>query len=137
MNNQNVFDTAGPDGERLATLAWLLFGGGLVLFVAVLGFLLVALYGAAKARRTLGHPRFIVAGGIIMPVVVLTALLAHTLGLARALGLPLPGDVPPLRGAPWPCVQRRSAANGPAVLHQLGRDHARRKEARVGVGFRF
>jgi cytochrome c oxidase subunit II len=97
MNNQNVFDTAGPDGERLATLAWLLFGGGLVLFVAVLGFLLVALYGAAKARRTLGHPRFIVAGGIIMPVVVLTALLAHTLGLARALGLPLPGDVPPLR----------------------------------------
>lgn len=97
MNSQNVFDTAGPDGDRLAMLAWLLFGGGLILFVAVLGFLLVALYGAARARRTLGNPRFIVAGGIVMPVVVLTALLLHTLGLARALGLPMPGGEPPLR----------------------------------------
>jgi cytochrome c oxidase subunit 2 len=95
MNVQSVLAPAGPDGERLAELSWLLFGGGTLIFLAVAAFLAAAAFGGPSARAALGSRRFILAGGVGFPVVVLTALLLHTLFLARALGMP--GTDPPLR----------------------------------------
>jgi adhesin HecA-like repeat protein len=62
MNTQSMLSPAGPDGELLLELAWLLFGGGMVIFLAVAGFLAVASFGGARARATLGSRRFILAG---------------------------------------------------------------------------
>jgi cytochrome c oxidase subunit 2 len=56
-----------------------------------------ATWGGNRTRRTLGSRRFILAGGIAFPVVVLTALLFHTFGVARALVQPLPEGGSPLR----------------------------------------
>jgi cytochrome c oxidase subunit 2 len=95
VNAQSVLTPAGPDGERLAELSWLLFGGGAMIFLAVAAFLAAAAFGGPSARATLGSRRFILAGGVAFPVVVLTALLLHALFLARALGMP--GTEPPLR----------------------------------------
>ncbi|MBU8536588.1 cytochrome c oxidase subunit II [Falsiroseomonas tokyonensis] len=97
MNLQSAMHPAGPDGERIAALSWLLFGGGGAIFVLVMVLVLVAVVGGRWERRLLGSRRAIVVGGIAFPVVVLTALLLHTLGLARAIGLPLAGGEPPLR----------------------------------------
>lgn len=96
MNAQSVLAPAGPDGDLLAQLSWLLFAGGAIIFLAVLAFILAAALGGEAARRTLRSRRFILAGGVAFPVVVLSVLLLHTLGLARALSLPLPGGTPPL-----------------------------------------
>ena len=95
MNAQSVLAPAGPDGERLADLSWLLFGGAAVIFLAVAGFLALAAFGGPAARATLGSRRFILAGGVAFPVILLSALLLHTFGLARALGMP--DEAPPLR----------------------------------------
>lgn len=92
MNAQSVLAPAGPDGERLAELSWLLFGGGALIFLAVAGLLAAAAFGTPAARATLGSRRFILAGGVGFPVVVLTALLLHVLFLARALGMPGEGQ---------------------------------------------
>jgi cytochrome c oxidase subunit 2 len=92
---QNVLVPYGADGARIAELSWLLFGGGALVFLAVAAFLALAAFGAPALRAGIGSRRFILAGGVAFPVVVLGALLLHALFLARALGMP--GAEPPLR----------------------------------------
>lgn len=95
MNAQSVLSPAGPDGEKLAELSWLLFAGGALIFLAVGACLAGAMFGGAAARGAIGSRRFILAGGVAFPVLVLSALLLHVLFLARALGMP--GEGEPLR----------------------------------------
>jgi cytochrome c oxidase subunit 2 len=69
---QSVLHPAGPDAAVIANLSWVLFGGGAVIFVAVMALM-------ALSMRPEGRPvaaRWWIAGaGIAFPVVVLTALL--------------------------------------------------------------
>lgn len=95
MNAQSVLSPAGPDGQRLAELSWLLFACGAAIFVAVALVLALAIFGGQRARAAVGSQRFILAGGVAFPVVVLTALLLHVLWLAQALALP--GSLPAMR----------------------------------------
>ncbi len=96
MNGQSILAPAGPDGERLADLSWLLFGAGGLIFLVVMALTVVALWGGAFERRLLASRPFILAAGIAFPVIALSALLLHNFSLGRALGLPLPGGGPPL-----------------------------------------
>lgn len=75
-----VLDPRGDVAARAAELTWLLTWGALVIFVITLGLLAVALWGPARLRRGLGRRTLVMAGGVVFPVTVLTALLAYTLG---------------------------------------------------------
>jgi cytochrome c oxidase subunit 2 len=97
MSPQSVLSAAGPHGAQIAQLTWLLFGGGAVIFAAVLLFLVAALLAGPRMRATLGSTRFVLAAGVGFPVVVLSLLLVHVLLVGRAVSLPLPGGPAPLR----------------------------------------
>lgn len=79
-----VLDPAGPQADPIAKLSWVLFIGSGIIFGIVLLALAVALFGG-KWRRRIANDKFIIAGGIILPVVTLTALLVY--GLTVTAGL--------------------------------------------------
>lgn len=83
---QAVLAPMGPEASLLARLSWLLFAGGGAIFVLTMVLLVLALGGGPGMRRRLASRRAILLGGIAFPVVVLSALLVHTLVLAAGLG---------------------------------------------------
>ncbi|HYF07190.1 MAG TPA: c-type cytochrome [Acetobacteraceae bacterium] len=84
---QSPLDPRGIQAERLADLSWVLFVGGTLIFGLVFVLTTLALYAPPHWRKAMGSARFIIGGGIVFPVVTLTALLAYTLGVNRALAL--------------------------------------------------
>ena len=72
---QSALAPAGPEGEILAEMAWVLFIGGTVIFVAVMALALWALRGG----RALSERALIVGGDIVFPTVTLAILLVYTL----------------------------------------------------------
>ena len=92
---QTVLDPYGGQAARIAGLAWLLMGGGAAIFLLVMALLAWALLAPAPLRRGMGSRRFVLLGGIAFPTVTLAALLAHTMGVSRALVLPR--EAAPLR----------------------------------------
>lgn len=82
--SQSALSPHGRDAERIATLAWILFG----MAGAVMGIVLAATWFAVRGsdawRARLASERVIVMGGIVFPAVVLTGLLVYGLILTRA-----------------------------------------------------
>ena len=75
---------AGPEGEVLAEMAWVLFIGAAAIFVLVMALLAWSL----KGRRELAEGRFIVGGGIVFPTLTLAALLVYSLVRGAAVQAP-------------------------------------------------
>lgn len=76
-----VLQAAGEAARAIETVAWVLFAGGLVIFIGVMLLL------ARSLRRRAGGVRtklWIVGGGLLFPGVVLAALYAWTLGMTPA-----------------------------------------------------
>jgi cytochrome c oxidase subunit 2 len=98
---QAALAARGPQAAETAALAWLLFGAGALILFGVMGLVLLAARGPERARRGLGSERAIVAGGLVLPVVTLSALLVH--GLRIGATSPPPGDALPIRvtGQQW------------------------------------
>jgi cytochrome c oxidase subunit 2 len=92
---QTPLDPWGIQAARIAELAQLLFVGGTAIFSLTMVLLAAALLAPAGIRRRIGSARFVIGLGVIFPVVTLTALLVHSLGVSRALMLP--GAEAPLR----------------------------------------
>jgi cytochrome c oxidase subunit 2 len=69
---QSVLHPAGADADLIGQFAWVLFGAGLLIFLAVL-----ALLGLSLRRHDapLRSGLWIAGGGIVLPVVLLTILL--------------------------------------------------------------
>lgn len=80
---------AGAAAESIATIAWVVFIGATVIFVGLLALLAQALRGGATARRD-RTTLLIVGGGIVFPVVVLSALLAWSVARSARLAEPAP-----------------------------------------------
>lgn len=80
---QAILSPAGPEAAEVATLSWVLFIGGAVIFVAVMALAVHALLSPPARRRWLSRPATIVAAGGIFPVVTLTALLTYGLILTE------------------------------------------------------
>lgn len=80
-----VFDPAGPYAGSIATLSWVLVAMAILVLIIVLAALWAALFGSQRLRARLGGKAVIWAGGIVFPVVVLTALLIYGLTLTRHL----------------------------------------------------
>lgn len=80
---QSLLNPLGPAAGEIASLAWLLFaGGGAILALVVL----LALQAVFAPRAWLARPWFVVAGGVVLPVAVLSALLVYTVRPMRAMG---------------------------------------------------
>ena len=81
-----VLRPAGPEAASIASLAGVLFAGGTVLFAAVLVLLAVALRGPRPVRAA----RWVLGGGVALPAVLLSALLAWSAARSRPLAAPTP-----------------------------------------------
>lgn len=82
---QSALAPSGTEAELVANLFWLMTTGALVVWLAVVAFALHAAAADPARRDPRTAHRVIVGGGIVLPVVVLTALLAHGLALMPTL----------------------------------------------------
>jgi len=85
---QSTLVPASPEADSALRLTWLLFIGGAAIFVFVMALTGLAILGGDRTRAALGGTRAIALGGIVFPAVVLSALLAYGLWLARASAAP-------------------------------------------------
>ena len=69
---QSVLHPGGPDAAIIGELAWILFGGGTVIFIGVM--LMVAL-GLGRRAHAVRPMRWIAGAGVAFPVAVLSVLL--------------------------------------------------------------
>lgn len=81
---QSALSPASPEADSAFQLTVVLFVGGAVIFLLVLLVLMLALIGTPRQRAAILGERIVVLGGIVFPVVVLTALLGYGFWLARA-----------------------------------------------------
>jgi cytochrome c oxidase subunit II len=82
--HQSVLSPGGSDAEAIATLAWIMFGGGGAVFLGVMGLAVYAHLGGETLRRRLASGKFVFAGGVLFPAVTLIALLIYGLILTGA-----------------------------------------------------
>jgi len=83
---QSALDPQGPYAQQTATLAWVLFTGGTLIFALVAALAACAIFAPRQWRAALGGKALIVGGGIVFPGVVLTALLVYTFVATGATG---------------------------------------------------
>ena len=81
---QSALAPAGGDADAVYTLTLVLFIGAAVIQALIVGGIWIALRGSVRSRALLADRRSIWIGGLILPCIVLTALLAHALWLMRA-----------------------------------------------------
>lgn len=98
---QSTLAPEGAEAERVWLLFWILTVGGSVIFVAVLVLTAIAI---VQRPAWIGGRAFIIGGGLVLPVITLSALLAYGLTLMNASAWPS-GDGSPLqlsiRGEQW------------------------------------
>ena len=73
---QSILSTHGPAAAAIADLAWVLFAGGAAIFLLVL---ILSVHAIVAPRPWLASKAFIVGGGIVFPVIVLSLLLVYVL----------------------------------------------------------
>ena len=116
---QSVLAPQGPAGERIAVLAWVLFGTGTAILFAVLLAIGIAIGGSSSMRARLGQVRAVAIFGIATPAVVLTALLIYGVWLTQA-SVPTGEGGPPVRievvGEQWWWRVAYLAPNGRKVV---------------------
>lgn len=91
---QSALNAQGPQALAIADVAWLLFIGGGALFVGILAVTWLAFIGPVRWRERIASRRWIVGGGIALPLLVLTPLLVYALDRAAAF---TSADPPALR----------------------------------------
>ncbi len=75
---QSVLDPHGPVAQAIADSAWLLFVGAAVIFVLVLALAAWAIFAPPARRTWLASAGFVIAAGIVFPVLVLGSLLIYS-----------------------------------------------------------
>lgn len=93
---QSALDSAGPSAREIATLWWWMATGAVVIFLLVLLSLLRGLRGAAL--RPLRRPmRLVVLGGLVLPIVTLTALVPFNVFVASGVSAARSADTVTIR----------------------------------------
>lgn len=82
---QSALDPKGTDAAAILEITWVLFIGGALIFIGVMLLGLIALYGNGPMRAALGRHAWVIGGGILFPVVVLSLLLIYTIMAAAPL----------------------------------------------------
>lgn len=76
--SQSVLDPQGPAAAAIADIAWVLFIGGAAIFFLVMTLAAWALLAPPSRRAWLARRGFVIAGGMVFPVVVLASLLVYS-----------------------------------------------------------
>jgi cytochrome c oxidase subunit 2 len=82
QGDASTLDPAGPRAATIARLAWVMTAAGVLVFVLVMAALLVAIRRSSSGAPVVAAPsdaRIIVAGGIVLPAIVIPLLWAMTL----------------------------------------------------------
>ncbi|MBL0420773.1 cytochrome c oxidase subunit II [Ramlibacter sp. AW1] len=85
---QSALQAHGESAAPLLEITWVLIVGGAVIFAGVVAVAAIAVFGPTRMRGALAQRRWIVGGGIVFPIVVLTALLVYTLQASAPLARP-------------------------------------------------
>jgi cytochrome c oxidase subunit 2 len=107
QNGQSALDPAGPGAARIAELWWLMLATASAVFLLVLGVLLRAI--THKGNRAEPHTvtddrlptRWVLAGGVALPAVILVPLLIFTLHTLAGLTPPKAGTAPEIAITGW------------------------------------
>jgi cytochrome c oxidase subunit 2 len=112
---QSVLDPASAHAGAIHDLGLVLYAGTAVILALVVA---LALYGAFSQPRPVSAKAWIVGGGLIFPVVVLSALLVHALNVGHVLSVaaPRPADVEVTGKLWWWKVRYHDAATGSRVV---------------------
>jgi cytochrome c oxidase subunit 2 len=89
---QSALNPHGHDSAIIAEIAWVLFAGASVIFLAVMAIAAYALLARRERAARLGSAAFVIWGGVVFPGVTLAALLVYS--LVRANDLSVFGDGP-------------------------------------------
>ncbi len=90
QGRQSVLDPAGRSAEAIADLWWVLLAGAAVVWLAVIGLAVYAVF-ARPNSHDLGKTRIlIIGGGAVVPSVVLAALLVWSLHILPVVHPPVP-----------------------------------------------
>ncbi len=109
----SALSAAGPSANAIATLWWVMLAGSAAIFALVLG-LFALVIGRPGWGSSVSPARWIVLGGLVLPGVVLTPLVAYALITGERLL--------PFRGPPGSELKPR-AGNGAgrsAILAKAG-----------------
>ena len=87
---QSVLDPHGQQAHVIAQLSWLMFWSAAAILLVVMALALYAIYRAPGKRPALAENTLIVAGGVVLPVVALTALLVYGVVSMGSLRAPPP-----------------------------------------------
>ncbi len=94
MQSIIALDPAGPFAQPLSDLSWLLIAAMFAVLIAVIGFTVAAVFARGTLKRIVGRPGLVVVGGLIFPAVVLSGLLAWSLGVTdRVMARAEPTDL--------------------------------------------
>jgi cytochrome c oxidase subunit 2 len=88
---QSVLEPYGPQARELAQLWWIMAAGAVVIWLFVVGCAIYATRIRPAVHENFAGTAFIVGGGVVLPVVVLSALLTYSFLLARE-PVATPGD---------------------------------------------
>jgi cytochrome c oxidase subunit 2 len=80
---QSVLAPHGPEARDIVQLWWLMAGGAVLIWLAVIGCAVYATRIRPRAHEDFAGTAFIVGGGVVLPVVVLSPLLVYSFLLAR------------------------------------------------------
>lgn len=74
---QSSLGPQGPQAQAIAGIGWIMFAGATLIFLLVMALALYALFRSPQRRKEVRTNTFIIAGGLALPAVALTALLAY------------------------------------------------------------
>lgn len=112
---QSALHPAGPDAAVIAQLTWVLFIGGALLFIGVMVLCALSLRGGRPVRPMV----WIVGGGVLLPLVLLSALLVF--GTWRSAQLSQPSSLHKIKISVvarmwWWEVRYTDPAGGPDIV---------------------
>ena len=88
---QSALSAHSLEAEAIASLSWVLFGGGATILFVVVAAICIAVLGPTTIRKYLAAPRMVLAGGVVLPAAVLSALLILNVALMHSAARP-PSD---------------------------------------------
>lgn len=108
---QSTLDTAGDAAQSIERLGLVLLIGASVIFLLVIGLLL---YGVWSAPKGVAQRRWVIGGGLVFPIAVLSGLLSYTLVISNELTSRTQRNSPEIRivGKRWWWEVRYRQANG-------------------------
>jgi cytochrome c oxidase subunit II len=80
-----ALDPHGSNAQQTAHIAWILIGGGALIFAFVMALAAYALFASQPRHAWLSGRAFVVSAGIVFPIITLTAVLVFTLNVWGSL----------------------------------------------------